>query len=353
MTQPDAQPQPSSWRRALVVVITPFLLVVAGDRLVQLAGPARRNLSARLKVPVAQNQIYLLGNSMFKTGVDVSLLRERLPPALRVDLAYHDGEYTNLWYLVIKNAIMPAPTRPRLLVWGFRPTYAIRPAFRKKQVCDVDRFYVAPDPRFDAIQGGLALDGSDRFHVWLAEKSWLYRYRDLLHRRLLRVVRSAGLSATALIVPRQAADLAQLDRPGADALGDVLVRLASGGKVRRAEEQVADAGRRRFIYGQEKPFARSFVPEIVRLLKSHRIPQLVILWKPVQATSGEIAPTAMAYYWEARDWLRSEGVPMLDLMKESAIDHRHYAKGDHHNAVGRRVVSELLAKRIAELLQGR
>jgi hypothetical protein len=114
-------------------------------------------LTDRLAVLPVDGGVYLLGNSMFATGVDVDALQAGIPER-DVRFNYYDGHYTSLWYLIAEAALGPSEERPELVVWGFRPRYAMIPAFRQNRPNSTDLFEF-PDPDFERLTGNSVENG--------------------------------------------------------------------------------------------------------------------------------------------------------------------------------------------------
>jgi len=142
--------QPISLLRGLLMVGAALALFVVADLAIGSVQPEPPSLAEQLPVPLESGDVYLLGNSMFKTGIDVEHLQALLP-AESVKFSYHDGYYSNLWYLMAKNAIVPSDQRPSILVWGFRPTYAIQPAFQKRDSPDITTFRLEEEPFWEDV----------------------------------------------------------------------------------------------------------------------------------------------------------------------------------------------------------
>lgn len=106
-------------------------------------------LTDRLAVQPVDGGVYLLGNSMFATGVDLEAMQAGIPER-DVRFNYYDGHYTSLWYLIAKGALGPSEERPELIVWGFRPRYAMVPAFRQNRPNSTELFEFA-DPEYDLL----------------------------------------------------------------------------------------------------------------------------------------------------------------------------------------------------------
>jgi len=114
-------------------------------------GEHRPALTDQLVVLPVEGGVYLLGNSMFATGVDLEAMQTEVPER-DVSFNYYDGHYTSLWYLIAETALGPAEERPELIVWGFRPRYAMIPAFRQNRPNSTDLFEFS-DPEYERLTG--------------------------------------------------------------------------------------------------------------------------------------------------------------------------------------------------------
>ena len=114
---------------------------------------------------------------MFGTGLDVTLAQSLLPKE-KVSFGYYDGHYTTMWYSAFRNSLLPSGIKPKVVIWGFRPTFAMLPAYRQNAVTELEKFYDPNDPVFAAILekagAGEAMAPDEKpkgFFAWLAEKA--------------------------------------------------------------------------------------------------------------------------------------------------------------------------------------
>ena len=166
----------------LVLDITLYLLFISGHSEVD-------NLNLKPRA----DAVYVLGNSMFKTGIDFELLSNILPEGERTDFEYHNGYYSNLWYLILKKAIIPAKEHPKMIVWGFRPTYAIYPAFRQNKTGDIEKLYDGSDTYYEAKISQQRLSKKEMFNLWLENHSFLYGKRMVIKDKITAFINHYGL----------------------------------------------------------------------------------------------------------------------------------------------------------------
>lgn len=330
---------------ALVGFFAILLVLELGARVLT---PARRPLTEHLKVQPKSDRIYLLGNSMFKTGFDMEAWPKYLPADQGIDLAYHDGHYTNLWYLILKNAIIPSEEKPRVLVWGFRPTFAYFPSFRKRARCDIEKFQDGKDATYERIAAEVRLSRTEAFHNGFSELSVLYALREGVGTRQVALLKHLGARSILYFKPAHAQAERLLNSPDVS-VSDYLTYALSGGRVQSSAERVVDGGDR-FVKGPKVGVSESFVPQIMRLLQEAGIPQLVVIFRPVSATGGGLDADAKQFTEDAISLFEKAGVPYVNLVDEDALTADAYGKGDHYNQKGRAIVTERVGRALSALV---
>ncbi len=319
--------------------------------LIILAPPAADNL-ATLRGAPDDGSLYFLGNSMFGTGLDLELVRRTLPGET-ASFGYYDGHYSSMWYAAVRNSLIPSGIRPKVIVWGFRPTYAMLPAFRQNQKTALDALHdpadtiavnllalagPAPDtansaPHTEGILGAIA----GRSEI-LSRRSSVKDYaQDLLAKRTAVMFSADNDMAQAFA-----------DEDANLKISDVVTAFATKGAIRRADALVIDNGER-FIRGEETSFKDSFIPHTAALLAGAGVPQLVVIFKPVSEFDGTTPAEAIAYYQEAVDYLKAENIPYVDFFSDNNLTEDLYAKGDHFTHAGMQyITTEIIAALQAE-----
>lgn len=350
-------PSPTS-RRSLAILgvgLLSLLPVELGARMLK-EDDTTDSFAEHLLEPPAAEGVWLLGNSIFKTGVDPDQLEAALdgPP---VAFEYHGGHYTSLWYLIATNAIPDLVDAPGIVVWGFRPAFASLPAFRQNVVNDTELFLAPDDPIYQELALGIdtaeenPLDDAAGSVREAVSETGLYQLRGRAATNLLDSTIELGASI-ADYVRAQGGDLVRREVVDGDAaLLDVLNNAVTGGEVQLAEERVVD-GVGDFIEGDRTDLAGSFVPIIAERLAAQGLDQLVIIWPPVTVAEGRPDPVQDAFVDDALELFAATGIPVLDLYHDPRITLDFYASGDHFNAEGRGVVTEIVAARLDELGYG-
>lgn len=305
------------------------------------------NPISRFTIQPENGKVFFLGNSMFRTGFDYSAVGKLAGLGYRPPFDYHSGHYTNFWYLYVTAGF--ADVKPSLVVWGFRPTYANLPAFRKREPCDVDLFREYWDDNYFAKTRSAELSFAERFKIRLEGASFFFGQRERIRARVTRsinvLIRALGGrgNAAGQGIPIDAV----VD--GRVTVADLVQRFGSGGAVAFGEQKMVDAGKS-FITGERAGFAGSFIPDIVDRLEAKGIRQLVVIFKPVSYTDGPV-PTADREFVDATlRYLEERNIPYLDFVDDDRILKRHYADGDHYNQEGRDLLTRLMSAKLREVL---
>ena len=258
---------------------------------------------------------------------------------------------------MLKNAILPNSDQPAILLWGFRPTYADIPAFRQRSPGDIELFSADDEPVYDRLvsqnksesdQNAINRDGA---FVILNKTSYLYAHRNDIQDRTQDAINMMSVSLLGLANTSYGDTLRTVLLDNHDNVSTVLLRVLTQGRVQMAEEQVIDSGDERFISGPRVPFDQSFVPLIANLLSDADIPQLVIIFKPVSATRGELDEGPAQFADDAADYFQNNNIPYINFVEDPSIGQQYYAKGDHYNADGRIRLTEIIAAKLRTIIE--
>jgi hypothetical protein len=340
--------------RAVRILVLTFLLVASVDIGVKSLSDDSEitdNASLLFVQPHTEG-IYFLGNSMFKTGIDFISLEETLPE-ITIDFEYHNGHYTNLWYLIAKSALENTEESPRFVIWGFRPRMALDPAFRQNQTNDTDLF-AFDDPLYNTLKDGedfsrpsffspdyvrLTLDRStglhpqrDIFQEWVKDKALKIGFKLL---ETLNISSSTSLKNS----------LDSMDR----SLADEIAQLLTGGAITFTEETVVDT-KGDFISGPQRNFEDGYIPATSDAFKAADIQQVIIIWRPVNVAIGNPHTVEDQFVADSLRFFSQQGIPVINLYDDSSIGRSFFASGDHYNAQGRAYVTDLLGEFLSELI---
>ncbi len=326
-----------------------FLFLAALETGLRLFLPSQ-SLWLELTHPPESDRVLIIGNSMFKTGIDLESFEATT--GHHVDFNYFDGYYTNLWFLIFKNAILQADEQPETLIWGFRPNYAIIPAFRQRKAGYIERFRSANEPEYEAISASTKLPWTERVDLLLAN-SKLYSLRAEARSLLLQRSKELGIGGLSLLNDRYREE-SMISKTRDSSVGDLLLAAVTRDHVQMSEELVADVASpqdSRFITGNRTEFAQSFVPHIAAMLKSAGIPQLVVIFKPASELSGKTAHDVIQFKNDSVVFFRDNGIPVANVFDDLDLSGEDFGSGDHYNGSGRGKVTKFVAKRHNEEFQ--
>jgi len=321
-----------------------------------------------LAPPASAQEVYVLGNSMFGTGLDLQQLRDAFPDQ-KVDFGYYNGHYSSMWYLAATVG-MDRSTAPDTVVWGFRPTYGVLPAFRQNKETAESTFIIeAPDRYHDIMASAGAptntigadanedvdrqVNFSGRDSVEPFERISAI-FADLLKAPFDTMNGNTNLldisvDRTALFVERAgyAMGVSAFDPEAQRAKAtDLLIAYVSNNRIQRADALVVDNGER-FIEGERRTFDQSFIPATAEAFERLGVRQIVVIFKPVGMFDGPMNRDATAFYNDALAWFESEGIEVIDLIEDRNVVQAYFASGDHYNQAGAEYVTERIAVQIA------
>jgi len=320
-----------------------------------------------LKVLPASQDVYVIGNSMFGTGFDLSLARSKLPTKV-MDFAYYNGHYSSMWHLAVTVG-MGEESAPKTIVWGFRPTYAAYPSFRQNKDTGQQKFSNhmnavhrsilsnAGDPAyhnsnisdegslmpgsqterrevFEWVGSILTKEFTSYFEVLSGDLNILRALTNFLAEMLADATVKLGLSKGVLYKDDA------LIKPS-----DLLVRYTTNGRIQIADAQVIDNGEQ-FIKGLAVGFDESFLPEIVGEINKLGSRQLVVIFKPVTTFSKPLDAEIQRFYLDAIDYFEKNNLPFLDLMITEGLKPDMYAEGDHLNQEGSNFVTGHIVEKL-------
>lgn len=340
---------PTDHRRSLLVLLTSFVAVgVLSVMLGAFDEDATATSADQLLDPPAENGVWILGNSIFKTGVDPDGLELLLdgPP---VRFEYHGGHYTSLWYLIATNALPEVTEQPDLVVWGFRPAFAALPAYRQNVVNSTELFLVEGDETYERLATGVAApirNPLDQIASTLDDQIaeiGIWQARDEAANWLADASLNLGVAMADIVGADAAAQVRSEVIEGDLSVLDLLNQVTTSGEIELAEERIID-GVGDFISGDTATYARSFIPVIAERIDELDLRQLVIIWPTRLRALGDPTDQDDAFVADAVADLEARGIEVLDLYNDQRfLGIGYFAEGDHFNVEGRDLVTAILA----------
>lgn len=278
-------------------------------------------------------QILVFGDSVVETNVDAGLMTKRLDR--RVSAISEPGAGSALLYLILKNNIVRAESRPKVLILLFRDTVLTSPGFRVH-----GSFFEVMD-EYAGSEDDFTLQRAIRDHmnpVERAAEAYFPPYWGRWDLRALLVSRVINFPVRLL---------GRCDQKCAEAaMGDVF------GNQNFEPDQLDEAinSAENFLYTKENlNFAdqveRSFLPEIVRLCKENDIRLVLVRTKILRfsATNPEPRPL-VAYISDLSAYAQSQGVTVIDFARDQRLPADAFKDMHHLNQEGKEIFTEILVQ---------
>lgn len=258
----------------------------------------------------------LMGNSMVGTRFDKRELKRGLAPqtAQRITVP---GSRTSVWYLMMKNYVVPSGHRPQRVIQFFRDRELTKPRERATGVDArlLETVSVGPDP---VVERKL----TPPLHQPIERLRWvLEREAPVL---ALRRRTEPWLDAVATLVSEAFAHPEKGRRKRA------INRLFATGKVRDsdtdAEEAVEDDDQRSF----QEALPDSFLPEFMKVAAEAHVPLAFVRIRTERIAKGIPDPPALArYIADLRHYLSERDAVFVDMTSATWEETRLYGEYDH------------------------
>jgi hypothetical protein len=310
-------------------------LAVGVSRALPGAPRAAFDPSLRTRLERIRPQFLLLGNSMVDTRFDEPTLR-RLLPGKRVAVVGIPGSKSAVWYLALKNAVVPSGARPRVLLF-FRGNELTDP--RARALGDEHRKLEKMAPEDDPlVEQKLAPPMREP----IARLGW-YRERvapfGRLHGRSQPWVDGVSFAVSSFLW--RDADL--------DARKDSINELFDMKHLREARESdLAEEDAR--VPPFRQVVAGSLLPDICDLAEKHGLPLTFIRVRTrVVAEGGADAPGEKQHLIELESYVRARGAEYEDMHDATWESVDMYGNGDHMAGRSKRTYMRLFVKHMGHV----
>lgn len=300
--------------------------------------PFYKRVSLRA-IAIDQPQMIVLGDSVFMRGVDLDQLAAGTGKTVYgIGVG---GSASALWYVVIKNNIVPSPYKPQALMIVFRDTMLTTTGYRVngsyfKQLDE----YATPNDHLLIERSYINLMNplekiSERYLP-------LYGSRLSLRETLDYYIRYSGnkllfgcdnrCTDKAMGIVYGAANMEQ------NILGDA---------IGTAEDYLYTPGALDF----NQQVNRSFLPEIVRMCRENGIQLVLIRTKTMRYPDEASEPLALKMYMENMSaYLNTHGVILLDFGQDERIKTEYFYDPLHLNEQGRVIFTEMIVNSLKTIL---
>ncbi|HSL45898.1 MAG TPA: hypothetical protein VK897_20870 [Anaerolineales bacterium] len=284
-------------------------------------------------------QLLVFGDSVVGTNIDAALMTDQL--GKRVSAISEPGAGSALLYLVMKNNIVKAESRPEALILVFRDTVLTSPGFRVHgSFFEVMDEYAGAE---DDYVLRLAIRDQMSPMAKTAE-SYFPPYWGRWDLRAFIVTRFINFPVRALFqcnddcVEESMSDIFGNQNFEPDQLNET---------INSAEN---------FLYTDknldfETQVDRSFLPEIVRLCREHNIKLILVRTKTLRFSAQNPEPAALIEYVnDLSAYTQKQDVILIDLAYDDQLDTSFFKDVHHLDQNGKEIFSEILSEEIESLV---
>jgi lysophospholipase L1-like esterase len=278
-------------------------------------------------------QILVFGDSIVESNVDATQMTNQLRE--RVSAISEPGAGSALLYLVLKNNIVEAQSKPDVLILVFRDTVLTSPGFRV-----YGNFFNIMD-EYAGADDDLVLQRAIRNQMSPVEKvaeAYFPPYWGRWDLRALIVSKVIDLPMRLLFRCSQ--------KCYETSMGDVF------GNQNFEPDQLNEAinSAENYLYTDEnldfkKQIDRSFLPEIVRICRENHIQLILVRTKTLRFSRERPEPAALVQYiHDLNNYARENGIPLIDFAHDDRLDPGLYKDLHHLTEDGKKVFTEMLVE---------
>lgn len=291
------------------------------------------------RIEQEQPQVVVIGNSIVQSGVDANLLSEQLgQKSICIEFV---GSFTPTWYLLIKNVILPAAHHPATIVIVFRDTHLTQP--------DIGVHGAANEELVESLAGAdetLFNQLAYFNHLSPLTRQAMRFYPPYKYNREIRaeiddrlkystVYRAFGI--TPELLDKISYRTLRNNESDRDLLG--------------TSSLAAETNYPAHVYNFENQVGDSFLPPTINLMQGTDI-QLVFVRvrRLAQARGVPESKALQTYIQNLGEYLKQPGITFIDLSHDERFSEDTFGIGDHFNAHGERLFTQLLADRLKPIL---
>lgn len=283
-------------------------------------------------------QLLVFGDSVVDTNVDAALMTDQL--GKRVSAISEPGAGSALLYLVLKNNIVKAESKPEALILVFRDTVLTLPGFRVHgSFFEVMDEYAGAEDDFAlrlAIRdqmGPVAKTAEAYFPPYWGR----WDLRALIVTRLINFPARAAFGCDDSCVEESMADIFGNQNFEPDQLNET---------INSAEN---------FLYIEKNldfgtQVGQSFLPEIIRLCRQHNIKLILVRTKTLRFSVQNPEPAALIEYMnDLNAYAQEQNVIMIELAYDDRLDASHFKDVHHLDQGGKKIFTGMLSAAIESL----
>jgi hypothetical protein len=285
------------------------------------------------KIEEQQPQIIVIGNSIVQSGVDAKLLTSLTgEKSMTLEFA---GAFTPVWYLLIKNSVLPAQHHPAVIVIVFRDTHLTQPdlGVHGQAYEDlIDSLAGADEELFNQLAYFNEMSPLTRL---VMRDVPLYKYGREVRTELDEKLKYSTVYRTFGIPPEL------LDKISYRTLrNEESDRGLLGQTSMAAETNYPD-----YVYNFQQQLPKSFLPPIIDLTEGTDIRLVFVRVRRLAQARGVPESQALQrYIQDLTAYLNSRQVTFLDFSHDGRFTEDYYGVGEHFNARGEKLFTEMLAE---------
>ena len=280
-------------------------------------------------------QVLVFGDSVVDSNVDAIFMAGQ--SGKRVSSISEPGAGSALLYLILKNNIANAESKPEVLILLFRDTVLTSTGFRVH-----GSFFKIMD-EYAGTDDDFALQLAIRNRMSPAEKlaeAYFPPYWARWDLRAMLISRVINFPARALFGCTQECSEA--------AMGDVF------GNQNFEPDQLNEAinSAENFLYTDENldfesQIDRSFLPEIIRICKENAIKLILVRTKILRFSRENPEPSALVEYMnDLNTHARKNDILLVDFAHDNRLDIASFKDSHHLNQDGRKIFTKMLIEAI-------
>jgi len=286
---------------------------------------------------LANPDYVFIGNSMLDSRISPDHLHTLT--GKKSFLLWEGGAQSAVWYLMLKNVVIPSGVKPQAVFVFFRDTFLTEPHFRTDGAYrrDIISFSTDNEPVLNTI---LKKDATGR-------EQFVERLRDIYP-----ILETNSQQVIAKISGSCIQNLSHIFS-GNFEMSQVNT-LLDYSHFRRSDADGENAPAESTLnYNFSAALPVSFLPHMIKLAKENHVPLIFIRVerRPVHAMAQVQSAELNSYIHELRTYLNQEKIGFHDFTGDPRITLDMYSSGDHIDENNKKLYTEIFAATLRDMLQ--
>jgi hypothetical protein len=298
----------------------------------------KEDIASLIKLIKQSNPDYIfIGNSMLDSRINPDHLY--VLTGKKSFLLWRGGVETAVWYLMLKNLIIPSGVRPQAVFIFFRDTFLTEPQFRTEGVYrnDIRSFSMDNETVLDGI---LRKDKSIR-ELFAGRIGDLYPILENKFQEVIANISEACIKRMCKIFSRNF-EISQVN---------TILNFSNFRHIETDGENIAVESAINYNFTAALP--GSFLPRMIKLAKENHVPLVFIRVqrRPVNNMPPVQSPVLKQYVKELADYLKQENMGFYDFTGDPRITLDMYGSGDHIDKNKKKLYTEFFADTLKDMLK--